>query len=98
MKLTWCVVSFVSPAPPPLYAAHDTVRDLTLSGWIMVLVVEEERLHCLIAVILVGEMLAVAITRMPVRIVTLRDCNILFGCRPPHFWGRENKKKLDMAL
>ena len=59
-RAKWCVTSLAFPAPPLLNAVHDTVRDLTPSGWIMVLAVEEERLHCLIAVILVGwEMLTV---------------------------------------
>ena len=66
MMLTWCVVSLVFPTPLPLDAAHDMVRDLTPSGWIMVLVVEGERLHCLTAVILAGDMLIVTIARMQV--------------------------------
>ena len=33
MMPTWCVVSWVFPAHPPLLAVHVTARDLAQSGW-----------------------------------------------------------------
>ena len=66
-KATLCVASLAFPAALiPLIAVHDMVGELTLSGWIMVLIVEGERLHCKPAVILAGETLAVTIARMQV--------------------------------
>jgi len=70
MMLTWCVVSLVSPAHPPLLRVHDTGRDLILSGWMMS-TVKEERLHCFIVLMLAGETRIVAMARMLVWFVTL---------------------------
>ena len=70
-KAMLCVASLAFAALIPLIAVHDMVGELTLSGWIMVLVVEGERLHCMPAVILAGETLAVAIARMQVWFVRL---------------------------
>ena len=65
MMLTWCVVSLVSPVHPHITIVRITVRDLTLSGWMMSVAVEEN-LRYLIALIGAGEWLAAAIARMQV--------------------------------
>ena len=68
--LTWCVVSLVSPMHPQLIKVRDMIRDLTPSGWMMSVAVEE-KLRYLIALIGAGEWLAAVIARMQVYFVTL---------------------------
>ena len=54
MMLTWCVVSLVSQVHHHIPMVRNTVRDLTLSGWMMSDAVEE-KLRYLIALIMAGE-------------------------------------------
>lgn len=61
--LMWFVVSWVSPEQHLLHTEQSTVKGLSLRGWIMSPVVEQ-RLHCLIAHIMDGEMRTVATVRM----------------------------------
>ena len=61
--LMWFVVSWVSPEQHLLHTEQSTVKGLSLRGWIMSTVMEQ-KLHCLIARMLDGEMRTVATVRM----------------------------------
>lgn len=61
--LMWFVVSWVSPEQHLLHTAQSMVKGLSLRGW-MIWNVLEQRLHCLIAHIMAGEMRTVATVRM----------------------------------
>jgi len=61
--LMWFVVSWVSPEQHLLHTAQSMVKGLSLLGWMMSNVLEQ-RLHCLIARVLDGEMKTVATVRM----------------------------------
>ena len=63
MTLMWFAVSLVSPVRPRHLMRHDMAKDLTLSGW-MVSIALEQRLHCLTVHIMAGEYTTVAMTRM----------------------------------
>ena len=54
MTLMWFADSLVSPVRPRYNAARDMAQDLTLSGWMMSLAVEQ-RLHCFTVHMLAGE-------------------------------------------
>ena len=61
--LMWFVVSWVSPEQHLLHTAQSMVKGLSPRGW-MIWNVLEQRLHCLIAHIMDGEMRTVATVRM----------------------------------
>ena len=54
MTLMWFADSLVSPVRPRHLIRHDMAKDLTLSGWMMSIAVEQ-RLHCFNAHMLGGE-------------------------------------------
>ena len=54
MTLMWFADSLVSPVRPRHLKMHSMAKDLTLSGWIMSLAVEQ-RLHCFTVHIMAGE-------------------------------------------
>ena len=72
ITLMWFAVSLVSPVRTRHHAARDMAKDLTLSGW-MTSIAVEQRLHCFTAHMLAGEeTAAVAIARMQAWSVTLK--------------------------
>ena len=71
MTLMWFAVSLVSPVRLRHVRGHIMAKDLTLSGWIMSIAVEQ-RLHCFTVHMLAGEHRTVAIARMQAWSVTLK--------------------------
>ena len=63
MTLMWFADSLVSPVRPRHLIVHDMAKDLTLSGWMMSIAVEQ-RLHCFTVHMLAGEHTTVAMARM----------------------------------
>ena len=63
MTLMWFADSLVSPVRPRHLIVRDMAKDLTLSGWMMSIAVEQ-RLHCFTVHMLAGEHTTVAMARM----------------------------------